>query len=65
MEKHKTAKYESYLPVQAPPVQRLTAGTGAAVGTQGVEPSGWFDDVMKVVTTTGPAVGPILGSLGI
>ncbi len=62
MEKHKTAKYESYLPVQAPPVQRLMAGTGAAVGTQGVEPSWGIDDIMKVVTTTAP---PLLASFGI
>jgi hypothetical protein len=70
-----------YIPMQREPIersivgcpsgdQRRTSGCTAsgAIGGHGVEPSGWFDDVLGVVKTVGQVGGtvmPILGSLGI
>ncbi|MGE5194230.1 MAG: hypothetical protein ACM3U2_17190 [Deltaproteobacteria bacterium] len=66
-----------YLPVQCEPVPRSIVGTPSAgqsrspgvapsqtAGEPGIEPSGWFDDVLggiqkvgQVATTLGPALG--------
>lgn len=68
-----------HLPMQREPVERSLVGSpsayqGRAPGSagndagRGVEPSGWFDDVLGVVKTVGQVgstVAPILGSLGI
>ena len=71
-----------YLPVQSEPVQRTIAEqppsanrgnaavagrSGSASGYGGVEPSGWFDDIVNVVKGVGQVagnVGPVLGQLG-
>ena len=69
-----------YLPMQREPVQRSIVGCppagrsltppGAASGVAGpgVEPSGWFDDVLGGIQKVGQVAGglaPVLGSLGI
>ena len=67
------------LPTQSQPVQRNlpsqpfafggdSGGRGVLPSTYGVQPSGWFDDVLngiqKVVSTAG-SVGQALGGFGI
>lgn len=65
-----------HLPMQCEPVQRTNVGqpnVASSVGHSnvsqpGIQPSGWFDDVMGVVRGVGQVAqtaGPILGSLGI
>jgi hypothetical protein len=47
------------LPLQVAPVNRTLAAT-ALSGQKGVVPSGWFDDIVKVV---GPIAGQVLPGL--
>ncbi|MGE5194231.1 MAG: hypothetical protein ACM3U2_17195 [Deltaproteobacteria bacterium] len=69
-----------YLPMQREPVQRSIVGCPSASQSSapggpssgatapGVEPSGWFDDVLGGIQKVGQVAGtvaPILGSFGI
>ena len=70
-----------YLPMQREPVQRSIVGCPSAIQSRmpgaapsgtaagpGVEPSGWFDDVLggiQKVTQVAGGLAPVLGSLGI
>jgi hypothetical protein len=70
-----------YLPVQSEPVQRTIAAqppsalagrSGPPSGYGGVEPSGWFDDIVsavkgvgQVATTVAPYAGQLAGLFGI
>jgi hypothetical protein len=66
-----TRSAQSWLPVQAAPVNR-TPGSAALSGGSGIEASGWFDDIVSgigtvadVVKTVAPVAGPVLGAFGI
>jgi hypothetical protein len=68
-----------YLPVQREPVERSivgcppgnqsrTSGNAESGAALGVEPSGWFDDVLGGIQKVGQVagtLGPVLGSFGI
>jgi hypothetical protein len=64
--------------MQREPVQRTIVGLpasnqsqtpgctpSAAANEHGIEPSGWFDDVLGGIQKVGQVAGPILGSFGI
>lgn len=71
------------LPIQSQPVQRnipsqpfayggsngtSDGGRGVLASAYGVQPDGWFDDVINVVQKVGQVAGtvaPVLGSFGI
>jgi len=52
------------LPTQAAPIDRTTSA-GILSAAPGVEADGWFDDIVNVVKNVAPAVGPVLGALGV
>lgn len=52
------------LPMQTAPVDRSTSA-GTLNATAGVDADGWFDDIVGVVKHIAPAVGPVLGALGV
>ena len=66
-----TRSAQSWLPVQAAPVNRMP-GSATLGGGSGVEACGWFDDIVDTVRTVGDVVtkvggvaGPVLGAFGI
>jgi len=44
------------LPLQAAPVMRSMLSSSALSGMSGVEPSGWFEDVVNTIKTIGSTV---------
>jgi hypothetical protein len=66
--RRKIMKKSSKRPIQSAPVVRTITGAPMSSGN-GVEASGWFDDIVGAVKTYGPAVAQaapgILGAFGI